>query len=393
VSRLLANVVKLKRRRWYNHPMLWGALGFVIIVALGFFIAPRLRGLYAVEPSATVTDTVSPTVTLPPTISPTATATLLPTPTPIPLTWKRISMGQEFQRDNVTAFATDKKDSDVIYAAMMNAGVYKTIDGGLSWRPAHQGLASAQVESLLIDSQNPRILYASTLGGAFKTEDGGENWHRIGDGNYLLMDVQNNSHLYARDENGIYETTDQGSTWTSVYTLKKDCPNVISSWAIHPIDGNMLFIGGGEKCTGVYQSSDNGQNWALMGLEDKPNIDKLAIGLDEQGNFSVYAFFDSSPFVMQRVGAETGIYASYDRGANWSFTRGMYCDILNSDPNNPSTIYCAGFGLHVKRGKGSWQRIPDTGSKIYTTVHIDRPNGTERIIASTIYFSTSISTS
>jgi len=93
------------------------------------------------------------------------------------LTWKRISMGQEFQRDAVTAFATDKKDSDVIYAAMKNAGVYKTIDGGLSWRPAHYGLASTQVESLLIDSQNPQILYAGTLGGVFKTEDGGENWY------------------------------------------------------------------------------------------------------------------------------------------------------------------------------------------------------------------------
>ena len=121
-------------------------------------------------------------------------------------------MGQEFPRDMVTAFATDKKDPDVIYAAMMNAGVYKTIDGGLSWRPAHHGLASTQVESLLIDSQYPRILYAVTMDGIYKTEDGGENWFRIGDGTYLLMDNQDNSHLYARDENGIYETTDQGNT-------------------------------------------------------------------------------------------------------------------------------------------------------------------------------------
>jgi len=40
-----------------------GTLGFVGIVALGFFIAPRLRGLYAARPSITVIDTVSPTAT------------------------------------------------------------------------------------------------------------------------------------------------------------------------------------------------------------------------------------------------------------------------------------------------------------------------------------------
>jgi len=382
VSRLLANVVKLKRRRWYNDPRLWGALGFVIIVALGFFIAPRLRGLYPVEPSATVTNTVSPTATLPPTISPAATATPLPTPTPIPLTWKRISMGQEFERDNVTAFATDRKDPDVIYAAMKNAGVYKTIDGGLSWRPAHYGLASTQVESLLIDSQNPRILYAGTIGGVFKTENGGENWYRVGDGTYLLLDLQNNSHLYARDENGIYETTDQGGNWITTYVLNKDCPGTIRSWAIHPADGKTLFIGGGEECgPGIYQSPDSGRSWVLMGMEGKPNIDPLIIRLDEQGNYSVHAQH-ISPF----GGDLHGLYTSHDGGSVWSKSEGNFgCGILAANPDDPSVIYCTGTSptsLYVLKDKGNlWKALPGTNSIYYTAVHIDRMNDMDRIIA------------
>ena len=374
VSRLLANVVKLKRRRWYNHPATWGTFGALLLIGLGFFIAPKISSLYTAQ-SAPATQVINPTTTPSPSPSATATATLLPTPTPIPLTWKRTSMGQEFPRDTVTAFATDKKDQDVIYAAMKNAGVYKTIDGGLSWRPAHHGLASTQVESLLIDSQNPQILYAVTMDGIYKTEDGGENWHRIGDGTYLLMDYQDNSHLYARDENAIYETTDQGNTWESVYTLKKDCPDTISSWAIHPVDGNMLFIGGGETCAGVYQSSDSGQNWALIGLEDKSNLKSLVIGLDEQGNYSIYTYFRSP------MGSENGMYVTHDRGANWSFTH-SWCDILTSNPDNPATIYCAGSRLFVIRKRGdTWQQVPGTQSKGYTAVHVDHLNGTERIIA------------
>ncbi len=383
-AQLLARVIQLSRRRWYNNPRTWGALGVLLLAGLGIYLFPKLQGLYAQPAPAPVilsTDTSAPTIAPPAT----ATATLLPTPTPIPLTWKRISLGQEFERDTVTAFATDKKDPDVIYAAMKNAGVYKTIDGGLSWRPAHQGLANTQVESLLIDSQNSRILFAGTmLDGIFKTENGGENWYWVGDGTYLLMDMQDNSHLYARDENGIYETKDQGNTWANAYALKKDCPDEIRSWAIHPAEGNMLFIGGGETCAGVYQSSDGGSTWILIGMEDKPNINNLAIGLDKQGNYSIYTYFQSST-----VGAEGGIYVSHDGGANWSHTNITGgCDVLTSDPDNPSTIYCAANRLYVIRKKGdAWQNFPGTQSIAYSAIHIDHPNGIDRVITSGTNFS------
>jgi photosystem II stability/assembly factor-like uncharacterized protein len=379
-AQLLARVIKLSRRRWYSDPHLWGAFGVLLLVGLSFFFFPRIQGLYDSQvPTASM---VNPTGTSLPTAQPptaTSTATLLPTPTPIPLAWQRISLGQEFERDTVTAFATDKNDPDVIYAAMKNAGIYKTIDGGLSWRPAHQGLLNTQVESLLIDSQNSRILYAGTMGGIFKTEDGGENWFRIGDGTYLLMDMQDNFHVYARDENGIYETQDRGNTWTKVYPLQKDCPDEILSWGIHPANGKMLFIGGGETCPGVFQSSDNGHNWTLIGMEDKPNIYTLAIGLDEQRNISIYTYS-----VPNTVWAESGIYVSYDEGASWSFTD-MGCDFLTSDWGNPATIYCAGGRLQIMQGKGHvWQDIPGTQSKNYTAVHIDTPNGIRRIITGII---------
>jgi hypothetical protein len=110
VSRLLAQTVKLKRRRWYSHPTLWGMLGLLLLVGLGYFIAPKISSFYSTQPSAQV---ITATTTPSPIPSATSTTTLLPTPTPIPLTWKRISMGQEFQRDTVTAFATDKKDPDL----------------------------------------------------------------------------------------------------------------------------------------------------------------------------------------------------------------------------------------------------------------------------------------
>lgn len=371
VSRLLSETVRLRRRRWYSHPLLWGAAGLIAVIALGLFIMPRVRGFNAVQPSATAVP-VLPSVTPSLSATVTATATFLPTPTPIPLTWKRISIGGEFQRDTVTAFATDKSDPDVIYAAMKNSGVYKTIDGGFSWHPSHQGLTSAHVESLLIDPQNPRILFAGTTAGIFKTEDGGGNWFKTGEGTYLLMDAQNSSHIYARNENNIFETTDRGETWKIAYSSAESCPGKIQSWAIHPTDGGRLFITG-ESCAGVYQSGDSRTTWDLIGTADFSNITSLAVGVDEQGTTVIYAFSGGR------------WYESFDGGVTWSTMEilAYQVTILMVDSIDPSISYVASAtSIFTRQGRGAWQRIPNSQSRIYSAIHIDYPNGIRRIITS-----------
>ena len=206
------------------------------------------------------------------------------------------------------------------------------------------------------------------MGGVFKTEDGSESWSRIGDGTYLLMDHQDSSHLYVRDENGIYETTDQGNNWKTVYDLKKDCPGTILSWAVHPTDSKMLFFGSEDECgAGVYQSNDSGHTWKLIGETGGwDNLNVLAVGLDEQGNYSIYN--------------KNGI--THDGGVTWYYTEAFGCNTLTSDPDDPATIYCAygQGGLMSIHGKGStWQRIGLGTSKI-TAIHVDYINGTRRII-------------
>ena len=371
VSRLLAQTVKLKRRKWDNHPALWWTVIGAATIGLMVLVAPKLSqqtSLVPVPLTVSFTSTAIPTETLVPTIAPS------PMPTAIPLMWKRISLGQDFERDAVTAFATDKNDADIIYAAMKNSGIYKTIDGGLSWFPSHHGLANTQVLSLVIDSENPGILYAGTVGGIFKTEDGGKNWLRIGNGTYLLMDWQDSSHIYARDENGIYETRDQGNGWETVYVLKQGCPGMIRSWAIHPVDGNMLFMGGGEDCEpGVYRSDNGGRSWHLIGMEGKPNLDPIAVQTDGQGGYTIHVGHISPLGVNLH-----GVYTSHDGGKSWSKSEGNFrCYIFAADVNDPSALYCANgspTNIYFKEGvKASWKAIPGTYSKIYTAVLIDHP--------------------
>ena len=117
-------------------------------------------------------------------------------------------------------------------------------------------------------------------------------------------------------------------------------------------------------------------------MQGMPNIDSLIISLDGQGNYSIRAQHHSPQETF------TGLYTSYDGGANWSqsFEGGegtnAGCDLLALDPKNLGTVYCASTRLYLMQSKGQpWQLIPGTQSIGYTAIHVDHPNDTNRIIA------------
>jgi hypothetical protein len=369
-SRLLAQTVKLRRRRWYNHPVLWIVLGAASIIGLGVWLVPRIPLPSAVVTTSTLQPTYppapqSPTVTTIPSETPTLA------PTPIPLVWKRVSVGQEFERDTVTVFIIDPKDPEVLYVGMKNAGIYKSIDGGISWRPAHQGLASAYVISLLIDFQDSQILYASTPSGIYKTEDGGDAWVRTSEGTQILMDPQDSSHLYALDNGTIYESTDRGESFRNIHSAGRGCPDQISTLAIDPIDGKALFALGGAECKeGLYLSKDGGKSWTL-----EENIflcdDGFGVGLDSQGKYSFasicktqIAIFIPPPFFDTRYSYRDAGQHMYKESLNGGQRQTLgkpdvgFVRAVAISPDDPDTLYAAGEGIAVSRDGGmTWTKL------------------------------------
>jgi hypothetical protein len=251
---------------------------------------------------------------------------------------------------------------------MENAGVYKAIDGGLSWRPAHYGLANTHVVSLLIDFQNPQVLYAGTLGGIYKSEDRAENWSKVGAGIYLLMDPQNSSHLYSRSEEGIYESTDQGKNWRGIYSTKGGCPDRIHSWAIHPVDGKALFIVGGEECEpGLYLSSDGGNTWRL---EEKGGFCTagLSVGLDSQGKYFIvetcrleYSFFLPFPTfdsVYSYWDSDSHLYKEGEQRLMLGKPGVGFVRVIAISSDDPDMLYAGGEGLAVSKDGGlTWTKL------------------------------------
>jgi photosystem II stability/assembly factor-like uncharacterized protein len=165
-------------------------------------------------------------------------------------TWK--SMGLKNSR-HVPRIAVHPTNSDIVYAGVLgniykptqDRGVYKSTDGGKTWRKTLFANAHAGVVDLQIDPTNPRIIYASTWrvqrtpyslssGGdgsaLWKSTDSGETWTEISKNEGFPTDTLgiigvnvspvNNQRVWAivenKDKGGLYKSDDGGETWSYV---------------------------------------------------------------------------------------------------------------------------------------------------------------------------------
>jgi photosystem II stability/assembly factor-like uncharacterized protein len=207
---------------------------------------------------------------------------------------------------SIGAIAVDEKNPDVVWVGggeypirgnvSYGDGVWKTTDAGKTW--ASMGLKETQqISRLKIDPRNSNVAYVAALGhvwgpnpdrGVFKTTDGGKSWKKILFRNdstgaiELVMDPKNPDVLYAAlwqvgrkpwlltsggPGGGIFKTTDGGDRWTEI-THNPGLPaGLIGNigLTISPAKPNRLWaIIENEPGGGVYRSDDAGATWALM---------------------------------------------------------------------------------------------------------------------------------
>ncbi len=389
VSRLLAQVVKLRRRRWYNHPLLWSAVGAAIVLALGFAIAPRLREIYASQMPAS---TVNPTATSAPTDAPKPTETLVPTPTSIPLVWRRLYVGQEFDRDKVIWFGMDSKDKDVLYVGMENAGTYQSIDGGLSWQPINSSDVgdmtkfdldwefgddgSQSIRHTAADGKE-RIYYSSgNYGGWSISENGGKNRREIYFGGNVTPAIafNPNGELYIQCDWNLCKFSPDGKQKTILGRPDIGEINVI---AVSFFDSNTIFVGG----TGFAISNDGGLTWTKANNGLGATTLKLDNAAETQGTFFLQTgdcFVDwyADP---KRQKMEQPLFRSEDGGQTWSPLTKTGCALaLDADgktlyrhgvpPGNGSISgYRIGWLWRSSDEGSTWQRLT-TGPAVYAMI-------------------------
>jgi len=118
------------------------------------------------------------------------------------------------------------------------------------------------LKTVLINPDNPGIIYVGANNGVFKTEDSGANWRNIlsvrGQNrtvNFLLFDAQDRNYLYAATGNGLFWSSNQGKSWESIFRGKNYLETECTTVAILSTD---IYLG---TKGGLFVSKDRGRSW------------------------------------------------------------------------------------------------------------------------------------
>ncbi|GAB3790351.1 hypothetical protein GCM10028818_60350 [Spirosoma horti] len=223
--------------------------------------------------------------------------------------WNPVTDGQ-LTSSSVGAVAVAETNPDIVYIGtgetqlrgniMQGDGVYKTTNAGKTW--TNIGLKNTQaIARVRIHPTNPDIVYVAALGhpygpneerGIFRTTDGGKTWKKIlykGDkagGVDIIIDRKNPNVLYASiwqvyrtpwkmwgggGASGLFKSTDGGDTWTEL-TRKPGMPKGTVGKigvTVSPVDNNRVWAIVEAEDGGVYRSDDAGMTWKHVNDERK----------------------------------------------------------------------------------------------------------------------------
>ena len=219
-------------------------------------------------------------------------------------TWEKLS-----DQSNVESLAIDPRTRDRMYVGTWRQG-WRTDDGGKTWKLINDGMVlDTDMFSITMDSENPDNMWVATCGWVYNSKNAGNNWTRYRDGfnNRRIHDVEidpcDRDALYAGSVAGLYRSNDGGKTW---YVIS-DEGLVVNTIALHPQRPNRIILG--VEGDGVYVSEDNAKSFTRS-CDGLRNLTVTSIATDPGEARHVYA---ADVF----GGVSSGIYQSDDAGASW----------------------------------------------------------------------------
>jgi len=285
---------------------------------------------------------------------------------------------------------------NLYYIGAAAGGVFRTTDGGLSWKAIFEKEAVASIGAIALAPSNPNIVWVgtgeanirndiSTGRGVYMSPDGGNTWRFMGlkdagQISTIIVDPKNPNIVFVgaigrawgqNQERGVFRTTDGGKTWAK--TLYINETTGVSSLVIDPTNPLILYAGmwqvqrfpwkleSGGTSGGIYRSIDGGGTWK-----------KLTDGLPEGATGRIgLAVAPSNPrHVYALVEAKKGVlWDSTDYGDHWREVsnnhllnaRPFYFSQLTVSPRDEAKVYFLSFDILLSDDGGKTARIIGRG--------------------------------
>ena len=259
-------------------------------------------------------------------------------------------------------------DKTLIYVGAEASGLYRKEAGESRWENLTRGMApSAQARTIAIHPQNPKIVFAGTQRGVYRSKDQGDNWDRMnlteGRVVWSIKFHPNDPNVMFLGTEGseVFKSEDAGENWTYQSTISNpDSVQMafatrILGLAIESSNPNHMFAA--LEVGGAARSSDAGKSWQLTNNNFAGDVDLM----DLHG-VAVGSADSSSVFISNRV----GVWRTRDRGDNWEnlqferFSGIKYSRGIQASPNDPNTLYAC-VGMDFGSAEGGVLRTTDQG--------------------------------
>ncbi len=306
------------------------------------------------------------------------------------LKWR--SIGPALTSGRIADFAVNPDNHAEYYVGAASGHIWKTTDNGTTFKPVFDHYGAYAIGCLAMDPNNHNVVWAGTgennhqraLGygnGVYKTEDGGKTWKNMGlkesrQIGKILIDPRNSNVVYVAAEGsawgpggdrGLYKTTDGGKTWKKILEISENTgvanicfepgnPDVIYAGAEQRRRRQFTKIGGGPE-SAYYKTEDGGKTWKKL-TNGIPNVDKggMAIAVSPVNPNIVYVMFQAS-------NGKGGFYRSTDKGASFTkmndyFSSGQYYSELYCDPKDENKVYSVDTYSKVTTDGGkTWKNV------------------------------------
>jgi photosystem II stability/assembly factor-like uncharacterized protein len=264
-------------------------------------------------------------------------------------------------------------DPRTVYLGTASGGIYKTTNAGTTWTPIFDDQSHLSIGDLALEPGNPNVIYAGTGeanvrnsvsfgNGIYKSTDGGRSWRFLGLGDTrhiarVIVSPRDARTVYVcavghiggpNAERGVFRSTDGGATWTKV--LFVDDRHGCSDLDIDPVNPNVLYAGmwhfdrkqwthtSGSTDGGIFKSVDGGTTWRKVTKGLPALMGRIGVKVAASNPDVVYSLSETQ---------DGYLFRSDDQGESWRMVsrdasiicRGFYYSDLRVDPTNENVVW------------------------------------------------------